>query len=371
MATEVFALPGILDSLGSSDWVAVLDGVQRADSWLADAEPGEDGVGGIINTLAALCAHPKWEVRRAVASTAAARRYQGFDSAINRLIADENARVRQAAEAAVLRRRDQSHNSLFGKQHEKRLNGVLDDIEVKFGTRGRDAVRRVAEEIAGTFSRELYHEIIKLLSPLALAAERLRISVAQEELGRSEIEKQAARIEALVQRVGSVMDAMKGYSYVPQLEFSEESLDRLVREAVDVATVRSQLPTAPTVTVDIKELMVEVDRSRFLQALTNLLSNALESYDGMADVNPIEISASTHGGTVHISVRDRGCGMAMEAAQDARELFVTSKKTGTGFGLPLAVRIIEEEHSGRLTVESVKGVGTNVSVAIPMKRGVA
>ena len=50
--------------------------------------------------------------------------------------------------------------------------------------------------------------------------------------------------------------------------------------------------------------------------------------------------------------------MSAEAQRDALTLFPTSKPNGTGFGLPLAVKIVESEHGGRLSIESVKGRGT-------------
>jgi len=62
--------------------------------------------------------------------------------------------------------------------------------------------------------------------------------------------------------------------------------------------------------------------------------------------------------------------MSSEVQRDAFTLFATSKPNGTGFGLPLAVKIIESEHGGRLNVDSVKGRGTIVRMTIPLHRRV-
>jgi signal transduction histidine kinase len=60
--------------------------------------------------------------------------------------------------------------------------------------------------------------------------------------------------------------------------------------------------------------------------------------------------------------------MSPEAQRDAITLFATSKPNGTGFGLPLAAKIVESEHGGRLTIDSVKGRGTIILIIIPQYR---
>jgi len=59
--------------------------------------------------------------------------------------------------------------------------------------------------------------------------------------------------------------------------------------------------------------------------------------------------------------------MSAEAQRDALTLFATSKPNGTGFGLPLAAKIAESEHGGRLSIDSVKGRGTTVRIIIPKR----
>jgi signal transduction histidine kinase len=102
-----------------------------------------------------------------------------------------------------------------------------------------------------------------------------------------------------------------------------------------------------------------------VQALTNVLLNAVEAYRGVDSLKPINVRADLQEGLISISVEDSGCGMSAEVQRDALTLFATSKPNGTGFGLPLAVKIIESEHGGRLSVESVKGRGTIVRIIIP------
>ena len=62
----------------------------------------------------------------------------------------------------------------------------------------------------------------------------------------------------------------------------------------------------------------------------------------------------------------------MQQAESATKRFRSLRKEegGIGLGLPLAVKIIEREHLGRLEIESTVGVGTNVTIELPLKREV-
>lgn len=361
-------MTGVLATLRSESWPVVLAGIDAAANWLEGANPGDERAGELVAAVTALSTHAKWEIRRGVATIASQHPLAAFDSAIASLIADENARVRKAAEGAIVRRRDGSHTSLFGQQHQKRLDAVLDAVEGRYGTRARDGVRRAAEEIANTFARELYHEVVKLLSPLSLSAERLIDELQHDVPNRSELAEHATRIGQLVDRVRSVMSAMRQYAHVPALEFSEENVSEMVREAADVVLVRGGSTARLEIQVGGEEVLVEVDRSRFLQAITNVISNAVEAYQGLHDRKAVEVSSASSAGTVRISVRDYGCGMSPESVKDARELFVTGKPGGTGFGLPLAIKIIEEEHGGRVELDSQKGLGTEVRILLPARQ---
>ncbi len=123
--------------LCASDWSLVLGAVEEAGRMLRGAVPGDPRIPVVVETLVRLAGHQKWEVRRAVANIAAATVNPMFEGALARFVSDDNALVRQAARRAAIRRRDWQNASAFGKQHEVRINATLDDIEVRFGVRGR------------------------------------------------------------------------------------------------------------------------------------------------------------------------------------------------------------------------------------------
>lgn len=371
MATdEQVAYSAVVGAVGAVNWAGVLDGIAAAEAWLRSATPGDPRIDELVLKLTSLASHSKWEVRRGIANIASQVHHPAFERALMTLVTDDNTRVRQAAENAALRRRDWQNASTLGKQHEDRINSTLDDIEVRFGRRGREAVKRASEQIANTFARELYHEVIKLLSPLAMSADRLQTRLANESTKREDLIDEAARIAHRVTRLRAVIDGMRAYTAQPKLTFAWEPLKDVIEESVAlVREAEMDTKCQPPIEVRVEaSVSGEVSRARLVQALTNILANAIESYDGLDVQSPIVVRAEAEEGRVVISVEDSGCGMSAEVLSDAIVLFATSKEGGTGFGLPLAVKIVESEHAGRLNLESVKGRGTIVRVTIPAQR---
>jgi C4-dicarboxylate-specific signal transduction histidine kinase len=153
------------------------------------------------------------------------------------------------------------------------------------------------------------------------------------------------------------------------LRFASEDLREVLEEAATLAIGKRRRDEAATIELSVPAgLAVEVSRSRFVQALTNVLENAIESYEGLERLAAVVVSAHSANGLVTIVIEDRGCGMSAEAKDDATTLFATSKKNGTGFGLPLAVKIVEAEHGGRLHIESAPDEGTTVRMTVRVLR---
>jgi nitrogen fixation/metabolism regulation signal transduction histidine kinase len=163
---------------------------------------------------------------------------------------------------------------------------------------------------------------------------------------------------------------MRAYTAQPALSFRTEVLREVIQEAASVALESdSDKSRRPSIEIGVtSSIVVDVSRARLVQALTNVLLNAIESYQDVESSKPIKVTANVCEGLLAITVEDSGCGMSTEAQRDALTLFATSKPNGTGFGLPLAAKIVESEHGGRLGIDSVRGRGTIVRIIIPEHR---
>ena len=99
---------------------------------------------------------------------------------------------------------------------------------------------------------------------------------------------------------------------------------------------------------------------------TNLIDNAVDAMDG---TGTLRLATRVEGDSVVVEVGDTGPGMAPEVADRAFEAFYTTKDVGkgTGLGLDIARRIVEERHGGAIAIDSRPG-GTVLRVRIPVRR---
>ena len=109
---------------------------------------------------------------------------------------------------------------------------------------------------------------------------------------------------------------------------------------------------------------VEHDSDQIHQVLLNLLLNSLQAIE---QNGKITVNLESHGKTAVVQVIDNGRGIAPDHLPNIFRPFYTTKGDGTGLGLSLARRIVED-HQGRIDVSSTLGKGTTFAVVLPVQR---
>jgi signal transduction histidine kinase len=107
---------------------------------------------------------------------------------------------------------------------------------------------------------------------------------------------------------------------------------------------------------------VNWDRNQIKQVLINLIKNSVEA---IASFGKIELIISNRDNQVILKVLDNGEGIPKENLQKIFNLYFTSKAKGTGVGLSIIQRIINE-HDGIITVESDSKIGTDFTISLPI-----
>ncbi|KAJ03389.1 ATPase [Sulfitobacter mediterraneus] len=209
----------------------------------------------------------------------------------------------------------------------------------------------------GDVARRIAHEIKNPLTPIQLSAERIRRKFAPK-LGEEsdQLEQMTGVIIRQTGDLRRIVDEFSKFARMPEPETSDQNLTQLVRDAVFLqqagqpeVKIVSDLPDAPVV--------AEIDATMISQALTNLIKNAGEAIETLSkkgtqdDLIPrIEVTLSQTDNSARLTIADNGIGLPEDRAR-LFEPYVTTRSEGTGLGLPIVKKIIEE-HGGTLTLEN-------------------
>ncbi|NEU30706.1 HAMP domain-containing histidine kinase [bacterium LRH843] len=110
--------------------------------------------------------------------------------------------------------------------------------------------------------------------------------------------------------------------------------------------------------------LVNVNESMIKQVMLNLLRNSIEAYGNSNTNRALKIDTALHNGEYRIYVKDNGKGMPESVLNQIGKPFFTTKESGTGIGVPLCKKIIED-HGGSFQIDSTYNVGTVVTIALP------
>jgi signal transduction histidine kinase len=361
----------IVDALGVSEWASLRDGVDHAGDYLRRATPAEGSLAQIGERLGELAAHPKWEVRKSVAHALLYLRHDSFHAAIAGLLKDDNTFVRGAAERTMGRRSEANRSDLLREEHTNMLSRNLADLEARFGFAVRPATMKVAEKHTEMVMRGVHHEVVKPLTAIDAALEKLDAILRRDKLDRDAAQAVLHTARGRVKFLSAIIDSLREQMREVMPEYTFENLRALVEEAVSILRDRVRAKVGDlAVQVDVDPaLSVEASRHHLLQALLNLLVNAVEAYDGMEQTRRITIAAAVEDGArVAVRIADSGCGMSQEALSDAFKLFSSKKADGLGFGLPYTKKMIENVHHGAIRLVSEKGKGTTVTIVLPLEQ---
>ena len=211
-------------------------------------------------------------------------------------------------------------------------------------------------------ARRLAHEIKNPLTPIQLSAERLQVKLGGK-LPEAEGDMLRRSTQTIVNQVASLkrmVDAFSQYARTPDPSMRALDLNELVRE---VLTLYESL--TPSIRLELSAALPPVigDASQLRQVIHNLLQNA---QDALADTaGPVIVLATAVvDGTVCLTVADNGCGFPEHMMKRAFEPYVTTKPRGTGLGLVIVKKIVEE-HGGQVAISNVTPRGARVSVTLP------
>jgi nitrogen fixation/metabolism regulation signal transduction histidine kinase len=220
-------------------------------------------------------------------------------------------------------------------------------------------------------AQQLAHEIKNPLTPIKLSAERVlrRWRNEPERVGEI-LENSMLAIIQETEGLSTLLTEFRTLSKPMEPSLSWTKVRELAEEVI--AVYRS---SHPLVEFNIEyinaDVAVTVDRRRLSQIFTNLIINAIDAMDGTGSIFiRTDVITKRESNYCRLSLRDTGKGIAAEDQSKLFTPYYTSKDSGTGLGLPIVQRIVNE-HGGNIWFNSEPGMGATFFIDLPIAQSIS
>ena len=292
---------------------------------------------------------------------------------LSAMIGDAHTRPNRLVEAQISMQRVGRDRTLLVRLAadvvDRKVSGFVitfDDITELVAAQRKAAWSDVARRIA--------HEIKNPLTPIQLAAERLRRKYMNEIT--SDPETFSNCTDTIIRQVGDIgrmVDEFSAFARMPRPEMERENIGKICREALVLP--RSAHPEIEFVSdIPGDPVMITGDSRQLSQVLTNLIQNAIDAIggrvaDGQAELaaGEIQLSLSLTEEDAEIVITDNGKGLPVEKRDRLTEPYMTTRTKGTGLGLAI-VKTILEDHGGVLELKDRPDGknGASIRVMLPL-----
>jgi signal transduction histidine kinase len=224
--------------------------------------------------------------------------------------------------------------------------------------------RHSAEDDMAAWVGALAHEIKNPLNTMKLNLQLLQEDWNQpEESNRAKVSKRLQTLGKEVDRLEEILNDFLRLARLPQPDLQPSNISSLLDEFLDFIEPETQQLHIKVVR-DFHENLpqVDLDSSQIKQALLNIILNANQS---MSAGGQLTVKAYRTDDHMSIDIIDTGEGMPPDRIGKLFDLFYSTKKEGTGLGLPIAGRIVNM-HGGEIRVKSQEGKGTTFSILLPL-----
>ena len=243
---------------------------------------------------------------------------------------------------------------------ESELKGFIVTFHDLTRVRRLEFAMRQSEKMAavGQLAAGIAHEIRNPLASMSGSIQMLDAGFSSEQAEEKKLMRIALReIDRLNNLITEFLDFVR-----PELIKDDPvDINSVLRDVLDMAKLNKTLRSEIRQVVDLKATQtIPGHRDKLKQAMLNIVMNAYQAMGDSPDPS-IEVKSEDRESSVVVTIRDHGCGIDEVGLRRIFEPFHTTKPKGTGLGLAITHKIIEN-HSGRIYVESSKGVGTEFTL---------
>ena len=229
-----------------------------------------------------------------------------------------------------------------------------------------DVTRLIAAQRSaawGEVARRLAHEIKNPLTPIQLSAERLQFKLA-DKLSSGDADMLARGTQMIINQVQAMkrmVDDFRDYARLPAPEVAELDLNELIGEVLGLYE-SSSAKIESSLAADLPPILGDATQLR--QIIHNLLRNAEDALEGRDEAR-ILIQTEAIGRQASLTIADNGPGFPVELLPRIFEPYVTTKARGTGLGLPIVKKIVDE-HLGTIEISNAPEGGARIDIRLPL-----
>ena len=210
----------------------------------------------------------------------------------------------------------------------------------------------------GEFSAGVAHEIKNPLTSIKMLMQRAKRK--KETLSNMDI----SIVEGEISRIDHIVKQFLAFARPEKVEKTDVNINNVLEEVITVTKPKMK---QSTIKLDQKflsrEPIIKGNHDALKQVFLNIILNAIQAMDGREGT--LSIETSTNNGNLSVVIKDTGVGIPKKDLKKIFNPFFTTKKDGTGMGLALTYKTINE-HSGKIKIDSKPWIGTTVKVDFPL-----
>jgi two-component system, sporulation sensor kinase E len=232
---------------------------------------------------------------------------------------------------------------------------ITEKMEIEEQLRKSDTLSVIGELAAG-----IAHEIRNPMTALKGFIQLLEENITKEHPMYYQV------ITSELARIDSIINEFLILAKPQATKFQEKNLNQILKETVDLLSAQAVLYNVQFITdIDSTLPLVFCEPNQLKKVFINIIKNAIEvmPFGGNITITTRKLEKEC----VQISIHDEGAGIPKEKIKKLGEPFFTTKEQGTGLGLTVSYRIINE-HQGKITIESEEGKGTTFYIELPFQR---
>jgi signal transduction histidine kinase len=249
----------------------------------------------------------------------------------------------------------------FIEEHGERIGALMT-------LRDAESVHRIEDELElsrrlaalGRLTSGVAHEVKNPINAIVVHLEVLR-----QKLGALEPEskRHIDVIGAEIRRLDRVVQTLVDFTRPMELRLHETDLRKLVEDVIMLASPDAEKHGVHVIRdVTSEPLPVKIDADLVKQAVLNVVINGVQAMEHSGN---LWIRAHQSNGMAEVAISDQGGGIPPEVREKIFNLYFTTKKGGSGIGLPMTYRVVQL-HNGEMHFDSVMGEGTTFHLRFPL-----